>query len=179
MLVIKSTPSCLPSKLKVWPQSTHLGKIIVIGAIQVSGHSLKLHFWMFERSQGKHNSLDCHKFLKYFPLIVKFTCSKLDSNQKCFFMFKALKLWESIVLACFFQMSVFSIKCASLFLKIREVLTLMIRKTKGLELMNFFNNPFEHIWFKSAFDLENYEFWKYDFNKSYSYICDRRHEYII
>jgi hypothetical protein len=46
-------------------------------------------------------------------------------------------------------------------------------------LMNFFNNPFEHIWFKSAFDLENYEFWKYDFNKSYSYICDRRHEYII
>jgi hypothetical protein len=55
-------------------------------------------------------------------------------------------------------MSVFSIKCASLFLKIREVLTLMIRKTKGLELMNFFNNPFEHIWFKSAFDLENYEF---------------------
>jgi hypothetical protein len=24
----------------------------------------------------------------------------------------------------------------------------------------FFNNPFEHIWFKSAFDPENYGFWK-------------------
>jgi hypothetical protein len=27
----------------------------------MSGHSLKLHFCMFERSQGKHNNLDCHK----------------------------------------------------------------------------------------------------------------------
>jgi hypothetical protein len=27
--------------------------------------------------------------------------------------------------------------------------------TKGLELMIlFFNNPFEHVWFKSAFDLD-------------------------
>jgi hypothetical protein len=44
--------------------------------------------------------------------------------------------------------------------------------------MNFLNNnPFEHIWFKSAFDLENYRFWKCDFNKSYSY--DRGHECII
>jgi len=59
---------------------------------------------------------------------------------------------------CFFQMSFFSIKCASFLLKIGEVLTLIIRRTKGLELMIFFNNPFEHIWFKSAFDLENYEF---------------------
>jgi len=80
---------------------------------------------------------------------------------------------------CFFQMSFFSIKCVSFLLKIGKVLTLMIRRTKGLELMNFFYNPFEHIWFKSAFDPENYEFWKYDFNKSYSYICDRGHEYII
>jgi len=39
-----------------------MGKIIVNGTTQVSGHSLKLHFCMFERSQGKHNSLDCHNF---------------------------------------------------------------------------------------------------------------------
>jgi len=26
-------------------------------------HSLKLHFYMFEKSQVKHNGLDCHKFL--------------------------------------------------------------------------------------------------------------------
>ncbi len=35
---------------------------IVKGATQVNGHSLKLHFCMFENSQGKHNSLDYHKF---------------------------------------------------------------------------------------------------------------------
>jgi hypothetical protein len=36
------------------------GKNIIKGATQASGHSLKLHFCMFERSQVKHNSLDCH-----------------------------------------------------------------------------------------------------------------------
>jgi hypothetical protein len=38
------------------------GKMIIKGATQVSGHSLKLHFYMFERLQGKHNSLDFHIF---------------------------------------------------------------------------------------------------------------------
>jgi hypothetical protein len=37
-----------------------MGKIIIKGTAQVSGHSLKLHFCMFEISQGKRNSLDCH-----------------------------------------------------------------------------------------------------------------------
>jgi hypothetical protein len=37
------------------------GKIIIKGATQVDGHSLKIHFCTFERSQGKYNSLDCHK----------------------------------------------------------------------------------------------------------------------
>ncbi len=38
-----------------------MGKIIIKGATQVSaGHSLKLYFCMFEKSQRKHNSLDCH-----------------------------------------------------------------------------------------------------------------------
>jgi hypothetical protein len=27
----------------------------------MSGHSLKLHFCKFEKSQRKHNGLDCHK----------------------------------------------------------------------------------------------------------------------
>jgi hypothetical protein len=38
-----------------------LGKITIKGTSQGSGHSLKLHFCMFEISQGKHNNLDCHK----------------------------------------------------------------------------------------------------------------------
>jgi hypothetical protein len=37
-----------------------VGKNKVEGAIQVSGHSLKEHFCMFERSQRKHNNLDSH-----------------------------------------------------------------------------------------------------------------------
>jgi hypothetical protein len=40
---------------------TYQGKNIVKGATQMSGHSLKLHFYMFKKSQVKHNSLDCHK----------------------------------------------------------------------------------------------------------------------
>jgi hypothetical protein len=34
----------------------------------------------------------------------------------------------------------------------------MIRKEKKIELMKNIYNPFEHIWFKSVFDLENYGF---------------------
>jgi hypothetical protein len=41
---------------------SHKVKIIVEGATQVGGHSLKLHLCMFERSQVKHNSMDCHNF---------------------------------------------------------------------------------------------------------------------
>jgi hypothetical protein len=39
-------------------------KNIVKGATQMSGHFFKLHFCMFERSQEKHNSLDCHNFFR-------------------------------------------------------------------------------------------------------------------
>jgi hypothetical protein len=47
----------------------------------------------------------------------------------------------------------------------------MIRRAKELELMKIcFYNPFEHVWFKSVFDLKNYGFWSRGFNKSYSYI---------
>jgi len=68
----------------------------------MNGHSLKLHFCMFERSQRKSNSLDYHNFLQYFSLIAKFTCSKLDPTKKCFYMFKTLKPQKDIR---FFQMS--------------------------------------------------------------------------
>jgi hypothetical protein len=47
------------------------GRIIVKGATQVDGHSLKLHFCMFERSQGKHNSLDYHNFFGIFSINCK------------------------------------------------------------------------------------------------------------
>jgi hypothetical protein len=47
------------------------GKITIKGAIQANEHSLKLHFCMFERSQEKHNSLDCFKFFGIFFIICK------------------------------------------------------------------------------------------------------------
>jgi hypothetical protein len=61
----------------------------------------------------------------------------------------------------FFSNVFFSTKCVPFFLKIEKdfnILTLMIKKAKGFELMNFFYNPFEHIWFKSVFDPKNYGF---------------------
>jgi hypothetical protein len=39
-------------------------KITVKGATQLNGHSVNLHFCMFERSQGKHNSLNCYILLE-------------------------------------------------------------------------------------------------------------------
>jgi hypothetical protein len=38
-----------------------IGKSTFKGVTQVSGHFLTLYFCMFERSQEKHNNLDCHK----------------------------------------------------------------------------------------------------------------------
>jgi hypothetical protein len=37
-----------------------LGKNTSKGATQMSGHFLILYFYMFEKLQGKHNSLNCH-----------------------------------------------------------------------------------------------------------------------
>ncbi len=38
---------------------------------------------------------------------------------------------------------------------------------------NYFYNPFEHIWFKSAFDLENYGFWNIPLTKVvYIYVIE-------
>jgi hypothetical protein len=58
-----------------------------------------------------------------------------------------------------FSNIIFSTKCAPFLAKIGEDFKMMIRRAKGLELMKKNNyNLFEHIWFKSVFDLENYRF---------------------
>ncbi len=100
----------------------------------MNGHSLKLHFCMFKRSQRKHNSLDCHFFWEYFSLITNFTCSKLNTNQKCFCMFKTFKPWEWTSLY-FFKHPFFIPNVHRSFWKLEMILTLMIRRVKGLELM--------------------------------------------
>jgi hypothetical protein len=73
---------------------------------------------MLKRWQMKHNSLDYHNLFGIFPLLAKFTCSKLDINQKIFFIFKTFRPWEWIV-SVFFK-HFFSTKCAPFLLKIEE-----------------------------------------------------------
>jgi hypothetical protein len=47
------------------------GKNTIKGATGMSGHSIKLHFCMFERSQVKHNSLDVIMFFRIFSINYK------------------------------------------------------------------------------------------------------------
>ncbi len=56
----------------------------------------------------------------------------------------------------------------------------MIRREKGLELMKIvFVTHLSPFGLKSVVDLENYGFWKCDFNKRNSYLCYRGHEDMI
>ncbi len=73
----------------------------------MSGHSLKLDFYMFEISQLKHNKFGLSLLLlEYFPLIAKFTCSKLDANQKYFCML-SLNLPQKWIVLLFLKNSYF------------------------------------------------------------------------
>jgi hypothetical protein len=60
--------SCTKILIKHHP---FMGKITIKGAIQVNGHSLKLHFYMFERSQMKHNNLDYDNVFGVFSINCK------------------------------------------------------------------------------------------------------------
>ncbi len=99
----------------------HLSKDTIKGPTQVNGHSLKLHFCIFERSQVKHNNLDYNKFFEVFFINCKF------------YMFKAFKLqqWTIIV---FFKRLFFLPNMHHFFSKLERILTLMIRRAKGFKL---------------------------------------------
>jgi len=75
----------------------------------VNGHSLKLYFCMFERSQVKHNSLDYQFFLEYFPLIASLHFQSLTQIKKiaCSKYSNLESGWS-----LFFHTSFFSTKCA-------------------------------------------------------------------
>jgi len=59
-----------------------LGKIIVKRTIQVSEHSLNLHFCIFERSQRKHNNLDCHKVFGIFSINYNIYIYNINYNKQ-------------------------------------------------------------------------------------------------
>ncbi len=144
----------------------------------MSEHSLKLHFCMFEKSQWKHNNLDVIKVFGIFFINCKVYIFKAWHKSKMFLHVQSIQTLR-VDNPCFFQMSVFLPNVHHSFWKLERILTLIIRRAKGFELINFFiYNPFEHIRFKSVWPW-NYGFWKCSFNKSCSYICDRRHECII
>ncbi len=87
---------------------------------------------------------------------LKITCSKhsnIESGQLLFF---------SHVLFLYQMCTIPSKNC-------KKISTLMIKKEKWFELMNYFlYNWFEHIWFESVFEPKNYGFWKCALNKSCS-----------
>jgi hypothetical protein len=95
-----------------------MGKNKAKGATQVNGHFFKLHFCMFERSQMKHDSLDCHDFLECLSSIAKLTCSKFDTNQ--FFLHVQSIQTLKVDYLCFCQIVFLTTKCAPLLLKIGE-----------------------------------------------------------
>jgi hypothetical protein len=117
------------------------------------------------------------KIWEYFPLIAKFTCSKLNTNQKSFCMFKVLKPWKWTILIffkCFFSTNVHHS-----FWKLESILTSMIQKEKSLEPMNFFITNLSTFGSKVFLTPQNYGFWKCALKKCYSCLYDRRHECII
>jgi hypothetical protein len=85
----------------------------------VSGHSLKLHFCMSEKSHVKHNNLDCHNFLgiffsncKVYMLIASYKLKMFSHVQSI----QTLKMHSPY----FFSNILFSTKCAPFLLKFRN-----------------------------------------------------------
>jgi hypothetical protein len=116
--------------------------------------------------KGKNILILVHKVLGYF-----YSEKIMSSN------FKSLQPQEWIILI-FFKHIFFLPNMHHSFWKLKRNLTLMIRRAKGLELMNFFLQP---IWAHLAqMCFWHWKFWilKMWFNKK-SYVCDRGHECII
>ncbi len=147
----------------------------------MSEHYLKLHFCMFKKSQRKHNSLNFYIYFGIFSIkLQSLHVQNLTKNQNLFYMFKTLKLQKWTILVFFKCLYFFLPNVHHSFWKLERILTLMIRRAKGLELMNFFFithlNTFGS---KMFFILEIMDFQNVALTKSCSYLYDRRHECII
>jgi hypothetical protein len=131
----------------------------------VSGHFWKLHFCLFEKSQGKHNSLDHHKKNLIFFINCKVTCSKLNTNKKCCLHVQSIQT-SKLNNFYFFQTFFFSNKCGPFLLKIGKDFNIDDYKGKRTWIdKKMIYNQFEHIWFKHVFDLKIYGFWNCGLNK--------------
>ncbi len=79
-----------------------MGNITIKGAIQMSGHSLKLRFFMFERSQIKHNSFDYHNFFGIFFINCKVYMLKIWHKSLIFVHLQSIQTLKVDNL-CFFK----------------------------------------------------------------------------
>ncbi len=61
-----------------------MSKTIIKQATQLRGHSLKLHFCIFEITLKKHTSLDCNKFFGIFSSNYKVYMFKVWHKSKMF-----------------------------------------------------------------------------------------------
>ncbi len=113
-----------------------LDKNIVKGITQVKGHSLRLLFCMFEISQVKYNSLDCHNVFGIFFLNCK-VYMKDQSLTQIKNVFECSKHWnfESGLSFFFLKHHFFLPNVHHFFWKLEKILTLMIKIAKGFELM--------------------------------------------
>ncbi len=157
-----------------------MGKNIVKGATQVSGHSLKYIFVCLKDHKWSIIVWIVIIFGEYFSLIAKFTCSKFDTNQKCFCMFKTLKPQKWTFLFYFSNIHFFYQMCTILKNKLEKILTLMIRRAKGLELMKIiFITNLSTFGSKMFLTLKIMDFENVLLTKKNLCLCDRRHECII
>ncbi len=121
-------PNSLSCTIFLIKHHPSMDKITIKGPIQVSGHSLKLHFYMFERSQMKHNNLDCHNVFGVFSINLKVYILKAWHKSKVFLHLQNIQtLWVDS-LCCFKNVH-------RSFWKLERILTSMIRRVKRLELM--------------------------------------------
>ncbi len=107
------------------------------GTTQVSGHFFKLHFCAFEKSQAKYNSFDCHNVFGIFSINCKVYMLNVWHKLKMVFIVQSIQTLR-VVSHCFLQMSFFLPNVHCSFKKMERVLTLMIRREKGFEVMIFF-----------------------------------------
>jgi len=107
-----------------------MGKNVVKGATQVNGHLWKLHFWMFEKSQVKHNNLNCHNFFEIFSINCKDYMLKTWRKSKMFLHVQSIQTLRMDNFCFFFKWTFFLPNVHHFFWKSKRILTLMIKIEK-------------------------------------------------
>jgi hypothetical protein len=133
---------------------------------------------MFERSQMKHNSLDCHKKIwNIFDWLQSLHAQSLIEIKNVFACWKHSNFKNE---QAFFKCPFFLPNVHHSFWKLEKILTLMIRRAKGFKLMNyFFMTDLNTFGSKVFLTLKIMDFENVSLTKNCACLCDRTHECII